>query len=364
MKLNKSLISCILTICMVMSLAATASAKEITVITKVGTTYVIGSNDFVVEYNGVAVTFPDAQPYVDENNRTLVPVRFVSETMGATVDWRDSENTAVIAKGTTTVNVTIGLTDLAVIKDGVTSTVIMDTKAVLKDSRTYVPVRYVAEALGAWVGYSDLFNTAQIYSDVLTPTEITRLHNYADLSWDEYIKASSDNAYGVTEASWVQSNPQIAYFIGTGTYGFSNANEWALRQPKGSYSLVASAYPVSSFTGILTRKTFKFGTQPNVDCAKIGVEEAVKGAAAQFTDVIATLRTDLSCVFASRHLDDGSMLVRGVLSITIPANADVSAIASKYGIADAKAGGTYESDVEMKIGVYKGLIGAVNIETL
>jgi len=364
MKNSKTLICCILTVCMLISLAVSASAKEVTVTTKVGTTYVIGSDDFVVEYNGIAVNFPDAQPYVDENDRTLVPVRFVSETMGADVNWNGSTQTAVITKGATAVSITIGLAKLTVVKDGVSSTVTMDTKAVLKDSRTYVPVRYVAEALGAWVGYSDLFNTVQIYCDVLTPTEITRLHSYADLSWDEYIKASGDNAYGVTEESWVQSNPQVAYFTGTGTYGFNNANAWALRQPEGSYSLVASAYPVDLLTGILTRKTFKFATQPDVDCAKIAVEEAVKGVAAQFSDVTAALRTDLSCVFASRHCANGTMFVRGVLSIKIPATADVSAIANKYGIFDAQAGGTYTSDVEVKIAVYKGLIGAVNIVTL
>lgn len=362
--MKKRLIISILVFSMMLTLAITASAKEKTVTSKSGTSYVIGSNAFAVEYNGLAVTFPDAQPFVDENSRTLVPVRFVSETMGATVNWNGSKQTATITKDTTTVNVTIGDSDISVLKDGDSSTVTMDTKAVLRYNRTYVPVRYVAEALGAWVGYSDLYNIAQIYSDVLTPAEITRLHSYSDLSWDEYIKASGDNAYGVTEQGWVQSNPQIAYFTGSGTYGFNNANEWSLREPKGAFSRIVSTYPAGSFTGILSRKTFKYGSQPNVDCVRIGIEEAQKGVSAQFTDVTATLRTDLSCVFASRHLDDGSMLVRGVLSITIPSNADVSAIASKYGIANAKAGNTYESDVEIKIGVYKGLIGCVNIETL
>ena len=362
--MKKKIVICVLVFSMMFALAISASAKEITVISKSGTSYVIGSNAFVVEYNGSAVTFPDAQPFIDENSRTLVPVRFVSETMGAAVNWNEDTQTATITKGTTTVNVTIGNSILSVAKDSVASSVTMDTKAVLKDNRTFVPVRYVAEALGAWVGYSDLFNTAQIYSDVLTPVEITRLQRYSDLSWDEYIKASGDNAYGVTESSWVQTNPQIAYFTDTGTNGFNNANEWTLREPKGAFSRIVSTYPASSYTGILSRKTFKYGTQPNVDCAKIGIEEAKKGVSAQFTDVSATLRTDLSCVFASRHLDDGSMLVRGVLSITISSNADVSAIASKYGIANAKAGGTYDSDVEIKIGVYKGLIGCVNIGTL
>ncbi|SBW00600.1 Copper amine oxidase-like domain-containing protein (fragment) [uncultured Eubacteriales bacterium] len=38
----------------------------------------IGSNVLTVKYNGEAVAFPDAQPFVDENSRTLIPVRFVA----------------------------------------------------------------------------------------------------------------------------------------------------------------------------------------------------------------------------------------------------------------------------------------------
>lgn len=38
------------------------------------------------QVNGRAVTL-DAAPYIDPNGRTLVPVRFVSEQLGATVGW-------------------------------------------------------------------------------------------------------------------------------------------------------------------------------------------------------------------------------------------------------------------------------------
>ena len=49
----------------------------------------------------------------------------------------------------------------------------MDTAAVLKDSRTYVPFRFVAEALGAHVDYSDTYRTVGIYSDVATSEQVT-----------------------------------------------------------------------------------------------------------------------------------------------------------------------------------------------
>jgi len=31
--------------------------------------------------------FPDAEPFIDENSRTQVPIRFVGEALGANVSW-------------------------------------------------------------------------------------------------------------------------------------------------------------------------------------------------------------------------------------------------------------------------------------
>ena len=35
-----------------------------------------------VRVNGTLVSFPDAGPFIDENNRTMIPVRFVAENLG------------------------------------------------------------------------------------------------------------------------------------------------------------------------------------------------------------------------------------------------------------------------------------------
>ena len=39
-----------------------------------------------VYIDGTAVDFPDVKPYIS-NDRTFVPVRFISEQLGASVDW-------------------------------------------------------------------------------------------------------------------------------------------------------------------------------------------------------------------------------------------------------------------------------------
>jgi hypothetical protein len=48
-----------------------------------------------IRLDGQAITFPDAQPIVS-NSRLLVPVRFVSEALGATVDWDHAARTVTI----------------------------------------------------------------------------------------------------------------------------------------------------------------------------------------------------------------------------------------------------------------------------
>lgn len=312
----------------------------------------IGSSVLTVKYNGEAVVFPDAQPFIDENNRTLIPVRFVAETMGADVRWDQETQTAVIEQKGITIMVLIGSDTITVTKDGSTYTVKMDTQAVLAEDRTYVPIRYVAEALDAWVSYSDLFTTVQIYRDVLTPEEITRLHSYYDMTRKEYYEAKGSNSVYPDEEI-LKLYPQIAYF--TGTYGFENANEWKLRNPNGVEVLAQPARTPTSYVGVVSGLTYTYGVQPDIEYAELilaeayGVENEINSAG----KVTISLRTDFSCIYYSRHSTSAGTYVRGVLTVTIPENADISWIKENCDfISDPKAGETRNIDVEIYVNTF------------
>ena len=124
----------------------------------------IGINAFAdqlllnVFVNGKKVDFPDAQPFVDENERTLVPVRFVSEALNGTVGWDGDTKTAIITRGTDVVSITIGQKSIKV--NGISKE--LDTAAIIVEERTFVPLRFVSEALGEKVGWNDATNTANI----------------------------------------------------------------------------------------------------------------------------------------------------------------------------------------------------------
>ncbi|WMT42048.1 copper amine oxidase N-terminal domain-containing protein [Paenibacillus sp. D2_2] len=111
-----------------------------------------------VELNGERILFPDAQPYVDKNNRVQVPVRFVSEALGAKVGWKNKTQEVTIEHSGTKVILTINKKAYKVNE----STKLMDTAALTKSNRTFVPLRFVSEALGAKVKWDSANYTVEI----------------------------------------------------------------------------------------------------------------------------------------------------------------------------------------------------------
>ncbi len=111
-----------------------------------------------VVVNGDRVNFPDAEPFIDDNGRTQVPVRFVSEALGAKVDWEGSTKTVTISQGDKEIKIVIGKKDYTI--NGEKN--LMDTEALLKEDRTFVPVRFVSEGLGARVDWDSAVRTVYI----------------------------------------------------------------------------------------------------------------------------------------------------------------------------------------------------------
>ena len=144
----------------------------------------IGSNSVLADANtinlavdGKLVDFPDQKPYIDGNNRTMVPVRFPAETLGANVDWLPNTrqvhitNKAHDALLDTDIMATIDRKD--VIVNGQTK--FMDTTAVITNSRTMVPVRFISEYLGATVTWHESSRAAHVFTKGQTKEEIAKI---------------------------------------------------------------------------------------------------------------------------------------------------------------------------------------------
>lgn len=100
-----------------------------------------------VTVDNVAVAFPDAKPYT-ESSRVLIPVRFVSKALGGTVDYKNK--TVYITQDGKKISMKVNGTKVTV--GG--KTVTLDVPARVKQNRTYVPLRFVSEALGASVDWN------------------------------------------------------------------------------------------------------------------------------------------------------------------------------------------------------------------
>ena len=109
--------------------------------------------------NNTPVT-SDVPAYI-ENNRTMVPVRFISEALNAEVNWDSgTRRVTIISSSGITIELTIGDTIMAFYgMSGVKTEVIMDVSAEIRGGRTFIPVRYVAEALGLSVFWNDITRT-------------------------------------------------------------------------------------------------------------------------------------------------------------------------------------------------------------
>ncbi len=114
-----------------------------------------------VTLNDQAVSFSDAQPLM-RDNRTFVPFRAIFETMGATVSWDDASRTVTAKRGDRTVKLTIGRKACTVDRSGSDRSFSTDAAPFIEGGRTYVPVRFAAQALGAAVGWDNNSQTVLI----------------------------------------------------------------------------------------------------------------------------------------------------------------------------------------------------------
>lgn len=93
----------------------------------------------------------DAAPYVDpQAGRALAPVRFISEALGAGVDWDIKTGQVTITDGGKEIVLTLGSREVWI--NGGKQTIDC-VPALLPPGRTFTPLRFVSETLGAKVDY-------------------------------------------------------------------------------------------------------------------------------------------------------------------------------------------------------------------
>ena len=120
--------------------------------------------DISVQLDGELVDFPDAAPEIT-NSRTMVPFRAMAEAMGYTVGWDDETRRVTAEHNGRTLSFKVGDDELLVRETPDSEWVAskMDVSPYISLDRTYVPVRFFAEAFGQSVKWNDEVKTAVIY---------------------------------------------------------------------------------------------------------------------------------------------------------------------------------------------------------
>lgn len=117
------------------------------------------SYDVDVTVRDAKVVFTDARPLISKaEGKTLIPIRAVAENLGAQVDWDAEKSEATISLNGTEIKLQTGCNYAMVDGDKIE----LDTAARIISNRTYVPIRFISEVLGLWVGWNESARTVSI----------------------------------------------------------------------------------------------------------------------------------------------------------------------------------------------------------
>lgn len=131
--------------------------------------------------------------YLDKNtNRVMVPIRYISENLGAQINFyqRKETNTSGILIGAIDVLVELDInsTKAKLNLGGEDSVVNLDSPVILYDGRTYVPIRFISETLGLNVDWKD----DSVYISGKFKTKGKR-YNYEEDNKEEEIKKDNNS---------------------------------------------------------------------------------------------------------------------------------------------------------------------------
>jgi molybdate transport system substrate-binding protein len=151
MKFSRKLVTVVTAICLLFSIftisASAASTPSVS-----------------IDGKALSISSSYGSPFIDSSSRLLVPLRIISEKLGATVTYQQSSKTAIIngnikiAAGSNTITTPTG-------------TIAMDTKAVIKNGRMYIPLSYVGNALGYKI--ESTAKNGTINANIVTKVKLT-----------------------------------------------------------------------------------------------------------------------------------------------------------------------------------------------
>ena len=216
--------------------------------------------NIVVKIDGEVVEFPDAKPFIDEQSRTLCPIRFIAENLGAEVLWNNEDKTVSIKKDDTDILLKIG--DNTAVVNGVEKT--FDTYPQIFEDRTYVPLRFISETLEMDVDWDGETKTVII----TTPEKLAELST--EEHFDRYLTAMEKNK-GFRGAVLVAKEGEILFNKG---YGYANYEEKIKNTPD---TLFAIGSITKQFTAMAIMQLYEKGLLDLEDAVSKYLPDVIEG---------------------------------------------------------------------------------------
>lgn len=106
---------------------------------------------FTIMVNWIPLNIDDISgfPFINAQNRTMVPIRVISEGVGYEVTWNQDAKVAQISDGKNVMYLKYG-SNIAVVNGKQVS---LDSQVTIRDNRVMVPIRFVSESFGVSVKY-------------------------------------------------------------------------------------------------------------------------------------------------------------------------------------------------------------------
>ncbi len=197
----KKLISLILSLSMMLSLAGITHAEEASI---------------PVYLNGEEMNFPVPAEII--NNRTMVPMRALFEYLECEVDWNNSTRSAIATKGEQVIVMKIDSLEMTVngeVKE-------LDSPPIIKNNNTLVPARAISESIGYDVEWLSDIRTVSIsgpdfvYRSVQLKNEEGEelvlpdflVEKYTALGWNAPILLADSTPYDVLK-SFITDNGEL-----------------------------------------------------------------------------------------------------------------------------------------------------------
>lgn len=149
----------------------------------------VGEATYVV--NGEEKTMDSAA--IVHDSRTMVPMKYAAEAFGAKVEWNKDTRTAVITHGNKVIKLPIDANIIYVGEEKIE----MDTKAVVVEGRTMLPLAYIAQSLGLVTSWDGATKTVKITESMeeVKPSEDVKNESKDDI----YVENSVSTVFELDE---------------------------------------------------------------------------------------------------------------------------------------------------------------------